>query len=188
MRFRSLYCGHFRILLASLLLLALTGCTHLQDMTHVDLSERVSDEELVAHAQDDDALKVGFDPRLDPYEEARIYAPLLRYLEESTGYQFSLRFTRENECIVENLGAGVIDFALMGGVNSVRAHESFGTTCIVRGLNAEGSDSYRSAIVVSPDSPITSLEDAQGKHFAFGDEGSTQGFLILATRAQPKVF
>lgn len=126
-------------------------------------------------------IKVGFDPRLDPYEDARIYAPFLEYLGRATGRRFELRFTKRGESIVENLGNGVVDVALVGAVSFVRARDRYGARSVVRGVTSGGKDTYRAAIVVRPDSPVQDLGDLKGRSFAFGAESSTQGHLLPET-------
>lgn len=156
---------------------ALVACAGDQRVA-VDLSRRVGEGARVAATPAERVYKVGFDPRLDPCEDARIYAPLMDYLSRKTGKRFELRFTKSGENIIDNLGKGVVDFALLGGVSYVRAHEWYGATPLVRGLSAAGSDTYRGAIITQPDSRIRSLAQLRGKSLAFGNESSTQGHLI----------
>jgi phosphonate transport system substrate-binding protein len=146
--------------------------------TTVDLTKRVSSGAALKRPATGRVYRVGFDPRLDPYEEARIYAPLLAYLERSTGERFEIRFTKRGESLIDNLGTGTIDFAFLGGVSYVRAHEWYGARCLARGLNATGEDRYRAAIITRPQSAITQLGQLRGRSFAFGNESSTQGHLI----------
>jgi len=126
----------------------------------------------------EDILKFGFDLRLSPREEVRIYLPFLRYLEDYSGYKFSLRFTEKYEDTVENLGRGVTNFAALGPVNCILAKEKHGSKCLVMGLNAKGKPEYHAAIVTQIDSPIKSIKDLRGRSFAFGDRFSTQGHII----------
>lgn len=123
-------------------------------------------------------IKFGFDLRASPEEDARQYLPFLKYLERATGFQFKLVFTKENERLADALGRGQVDIAAVGAVSFIRAQESYGAIPLVRGLNAENKAEYRSAIVVAPDSPITSLPQLRGKSFAFGSVDSTQGHII----------
>jgi len=165
------------IFLAVILVLGLVGCVPTQ-RKQIDLKKKADGETSVRRESDEEILKFGFDPRLDPVEEAKIYAPLLQYLEKETGYEFEIRFTKKSEHIVDNLGEGVVDFAAIGAVNSIIAHDKYDSTCLVRGLNAQGKAEYQSAIFTKPDSQIEKIEDIHGCSFAFGDENSTQGYLI----------
>jgi len=156
---------------------AASGCSSIQ-RTPIDLTKRVSSGAALKRPQAGRVYRVGFDPRLDPYEDSRIYAPLLEYLERTTGERFEIRFTRRGESIIDNLGAGVVDFAFLGGVSYVRAKDWYGARMLVRGLNAAGEDRYRAAIIVGPQSRITGLGQLRGRSFAYGNESSTQGHLI----------
>jgi phosphonate transport system substrate-binding protein len=42
----------------------------------------------------------------------------------------------------------------------------------------DGKPTYHALVVTRPDSGINKLEDLKGKSFAFGDKGSTSGYLI----------
>lgn len=124
------------------------------------------------------AFKVGFDVRNTPAEDARQYQPFLEYLGKATGYRFELRFTRKGENIVDLLGTGAVEFALVGAQSYLEARARFGVTPLARGLNREGKAEYQSAIVTKRDSPIRTVGDLRGRSFAFGSRTSTQGFLI----------
>jgi len=172
--------GVFRktvIFLAVTLVLGLVGCVS-TERKQIDLEKRADEETSARREMDEEILKFGFDPRLDPVEQAKIYAPLLQYLEKETGYKFEIRFTKSDEDIVDNLGEGVVDFAAMGAVSSIIAHDKYGVMCLVRGLNTQGRAEYQSAIFTKPDSQIEKIEDIRSCSFAFGDENSTQGHLI----------
>lgn len=122
----------------------------------------------------------GFDPRSSPQEDARQYLPFLKYLEQSTGHKFTLRFTHKDADIVDDIGTGVLDFAAIGATSYIHAREvhNYPITPIARGLNMQGEAEYRSFFVVHPRSEITSLTQLKAHSFAFGSETSTQGHLI----------
>jgi len=158
---------------------ALTGCDW-HDGENIDLSERIDDTELAGMApkRDSDVLRFGFDLRASPDEDARQYLPLFKYLEKETGLRFDLRFTPASSSVADDLGKGVVQFAAVGAVTYISAHEKYGVIPLVRGVNAEGRAEYQSVIVVSPDSPLRKVEALRGKRFAFGSVTSTQGRLI----------
>lgn len=123
-------------------------------------------------------LKFGFDVRSGPIEDARQYAPFLKYLENSTGYKFKIRFTPKNNDLSEDLGNGLVDLAAVGAVSFIKAEKKHGVIPLVRGINAKGKAEYRSLIIVHPDSRIKNIEDVRGKRMAFGNKSSTQGHLL----------
>lgn len=122
--------------------------------------------------------QIGFDPRLEPKEDVRQIASLAEWLRKQTGLSFDVYIPGPDENVVDNLCAGKVDFAVIGTVSYLQAHEQCGAQILVRGLNSEGKDSYRAAIVVATDSPMQTLRDLQGRTFAFGAINSTQGHLI----------
>lgn len=163
-----------------LLSMAVSGCEQSEQAKKVRLAPQAPplQQPPAAAPQTQPALVFGFDLRLGPKEDVRIYAPFLKYLEEKTGRKFSIRFTKGYGETVDALGRSEIQFAALGPVNCVRAREKYGAGCLVMGLNAEKRAEYRSIIVTRRGSAIKSLQDLQGKTFAFGNKYSTQGHLL----------
>ena len=126
----------------------------------------------------DTSLKFGFDHRLSPKDDVRIYLSFIQYMSRQTGRKFSLKFTEKYEETADNLGRGLIQFAALGPVNYVAAKTKYGVDCLAMGLNQDGRPEYRGVVFTRPDSSITGLEDLRGKAFAFGDRFSTQGHVI----------
>lgn len=163
------------------LIIALAGCDS-REVKEVDLSERIAETESagirMAPERDGDVLLFGFDLRGNPDEDARQYLPFLKYLQEATGLRFELHFTSKGGAIVDELGAGRVQFAAIGCGSYLVACAKYGVLPLARGLNAEGRAEYQSVIVVAPDSPIREIDELRGKRFAFGSFTSTQGHLI----------
>ncbi len=159
--------------------LFLTACDS-GDTRQVDFSDRLSDDELeqAAPVRDSERLLFGFDLRSSPDEDAAQYVPFLRYLEQSTGLAFELRFTPRSDSIIDELGTGKVHFAAIGAGSYVQARERYGVVPVARGLNSDGLGEYQSVIVVAPDSPVGDIQQLRGKRFAFGSITSTQGHLI----------
>ena len=172
----------FRLLPFILLPFLLCGCEDREVSKKVSLERRIKTAERDNGTDnlqaDAGTLKFGFDLRLGPKEDVRIYLPFLKYLEQNSGNRFSIRFTEKYEDTVENLGNGITQFAALGPVNCVLAKEKYGAGCLVMGLNSEGKPEYRAVIFTKIDSPIKNLKDLKGKTFAFGDRRSTQGHII----------
>lgn len=158
--------------------LLICGCGDREVSKKVSLNKRANVVEDDMKPAAVGSLKFGFDLRLGPKDDVKIYLPFLRYLEQNTGNKFSLRFTEKYEDTVENLGKGIIHFAALGPVNCVLAKQKYGTGCLVMGLNSEGKPEYRSVIFTRIDSSLKGIKDIKGKTFAFGDKYSTQGHII----------
>ena len=169
-------------MLAASIVIVLTACSPSEPLPVLDLTERVSENELreLLNKQSitQDVFNFGFDLRASPLEDARQYLPFLRYLERATGYRFKLYFTPGEGRIIDELGEGTIHFAAIGAGSYIRSHEQYKIIPVVRGLSQDGHALYRSAIVVTPNSPLSEISDLIGKRFAFGSITSTQGHLI----------
>lgn len=120
---------------------------------------------------------VGFDRRLEPSEDVKMYVPLLNYLERTTGYKFRLRVFPQDVDIAREISQGQVQFAIIGPLSSLQT-EKYGAKSLVIGITDNGTFSYRAMIVTQPGSPIKSIQDLRGRTLAFGSRTSTQGYLI----------
>lgn len=120
---------------------------------------------------------VGFDRRLEPSEDVKMYVPLLNYLERTTGYKFRLRVFPQDVDIAREISQGQVQFAIIGPLSSLQT-EKYGAKSLVIGITDNGTFSYRAMIVTQPGSPIKNIQDLRGRTLAFGSRTSTQGYLI----------
>jgi phosphonate transport system substrate-binding protein len=154
------------------------GCSRQETPKKVSLYKRDSTTQLKAEQVKPNTLWFGFDLRLGPKEEVKIYTPFLRYLERATGRRFRISFTEKYEDTVDNLGKGVTHFASLGTLNYVIGASTYDIRYLVSSVNKEGDPAYQAVIFTAPDSSAESLKDLRGKCFAFGSKMSTQGHLI----------
>ncbi len=101
--------------------------------------------------------------------------PLRAYLTKEMGREVKLIVPDSYAHTAANLGDGSIDFAILGGVNYVRAHAKIGVVPLVQrptDLN------FHSVFITGTGSSIHSLKDLKGKSFAFNDPYSTSGHVI----------
>ncbi len=120
----------------------------------------------------------GFITRYNPrimYEE---YQPIVDYLSRETPYRFEIKLGKSYQDAVEFLKNGDVQIGSFGAVTYVEAHFGFGAIPILKPLNKYGEPFYRSLIVVRDESDIRSLEDLNGRSFAFASVHSTSGNLI----------
>jgi phosphonate transport system substrate-binding protein len=170
--------GHHVLLCICACLILFSGCLQQESAKKVSLNKREKVKTGLNSETRDDILWFGFDLRLDPNEDVKIYTPFLRYLEERTGRRFRIRFTPNYEATIENLGKGVTQFAAVGALSYVIGKERYGIRYLVSGVNYEGDPKYHAMIVTRPDSRIYSIRNLNGKSFCFGSRMSTQGHLI----------
>lgn len=112
-------------------------------------------------------------------EDLAFYMPLIKYLEEKTGFIYKVKVPRNYPDNIHMLGKGDIDISLMGTVSCLLSGNKYGSYPILFGLNGQSQPYYKGAIVKKAgNSNINSLKDIKHKRFAFGNKYSTQGYLI----------
>lgn len=123
-------------------------------------------------------LKFGvglFQPDKDKNEAT--YRPLAEYLERQLDRKVELRTVDTWEGLAKSLANGETDMALMGPWGYVLANHEAGAQ-VVSTILYDGKPEYFAIIITHPDSGIQSPADLKGRSFAFGDKGSTSGYLI----------
>lgn len=105
------------------------------------------------------------------------YRPLANHLAQRLGRPVELRTVDTWEGLAKSLSTGETDLALMGPWGYVLANHSAGAQAIATILY-DGKPEYFALMVTHPDSGIQTVADLKGRTFAFGDKGSTSGYLI----------
>ena len=127
-------------------------------------------------------LKLGvgmFQP--DREKNDATYRPLAQHLSQRLGRPVSLRTVDTWEGLAKSLANGETDLALMGPWGYVLANHHAGAQ-VVSTILYNGKPEYFAIIVTHPDSGLNSVQDlikdGRKRSFAFGDKGSTSGYLI----------
>lgn len=105
------------------------------------------------------------------------YRPLAQYLSAKLGRAVEMRTVDSWEGLAKSLANGETDLALLGPWGYVLANHESGAQVIATILY-DGKPEYFALIITNPASGIASMADLKGKTFAFGDKGSTSGYLI----------
>jgi phosphonate transport system substrate-binding protein len=105
------------------------------------------------------------------------YRPLADYLAVKLNRPVQLRTVDSWEGLAKSLANGETDIALMGPWGYVLANHQAGAQ-VISTILYDGKPEYFAITITHPDSGINSLADLKGKTFAFGDKGSTSGYLI----------
>ena len=105
------------------------------------------------------------------------YRPLAQYLAARLGRPVELRTVDSWEGLAKSLANGETDLSLMGPWGYVLANHAAGAQ-VVSTILYDGKPEYFALIITHPDSGIKTPADLKGKTFAFGDKGSTSGYLI----------
>ena len=130
-----------------------------------------------AHAQQG-PLKFGvglFQPDKDKNDAT--YRPLAAYLAKRLGREVKLYTVDTWEGLAKSLANGETDLSLMGPWGYVLANHIAGAQ-VVSTILYDGKPEYFAITVTHPKSGVNSLADLKGRTFAFGDKGSTSGYLI----------
>jgi phosphonate transport system substrate-binding protein len=105
------------------------------------------------------------------------YRPLAEHLARQLGRPVKLFTVDTWEGLAKSLAAGETDIALMGPWGYVLANHVADAQAVASILY-DGKPEYFAIMVTHPKSGIRSVADLKGKTFAFGDKGSTSGYLI----------
>lgn len=133
---------------------------------------------VAAHAADLPPLKFGvglFQPDIE--KNNATYRPLAQYLSQKLGRSVQLRTVDSWEGLAKSLANGETDIALLGPWGYVLANNEAGAQ-VISTILYDGKPEYYGIMVTHPGSGIKSVADLKGKTFAFGDKGSTSGYLI----------
>jgi phosphonate transport system substrate-binding protein len=123
-----------------------------------------------------DGIKVGMIPDAGATQVSiEEKAPLRDYLAKATGTKVELIIPTNYNATVEALGNGSLDFAYLGALTYVKAHDRYGVLPLVQ---RSADKSFHSLFITQSGSSIQKLADCKGKRFAFGDINSTSGHLI----------
>lgn len=105
------------------------------------------------------------------------YKPLAEFLAARLSRPVELRTVDSWEGLAKSLANGETDVALMGPWGYVLANHEAGAQ-VVSTILYDGKPEYFAIMITHPASGINSPADLKGKTFAFGDKGSTSGYLI----------
>ncbi|MCW5657670.1 MAG: phosphate/phosphite/phosphonate ABC transporter substrate-binding protein [Burkholderiaceae bacterium] len=110
------------------------------------------------------------------------YRPLAAHLAQRLGRAVELRTVDSWEGLAKSLANGETDIALMGPWGYVLANH-YSEAQVVSTILYQGKPEYFALIVTHPESGLNSVDDllgpkGRGRSFAFGDKGSTSGYLI----------
>ena len=95
--------------------------------------------------------------------------PLTKYLSEKLNKKVVLKLSSNMGAAINEAATGAVDISYLTPVAYLRAHKK-GNAQLIAKTVTKGKASFKLMIVVKENSPIKSIEDLQGKSFAFGDK------------------
>lgn len=120
-------------------------------------------------------------PSNNPAKIMHAFAPLMEYLSANTNDTFKLVVTKDYDELFLRIEEKSVDFAWVNTKSFVQLKEKIPSlrylvTYLERSQNGQITPYYQSFIVARKSLHVNTLEEAQGKHFAFTDKDSTSGY------------
>ncbi|MCT2538156.1 phosphate/phosphite/phosphonate ABC transporter substrate-binding protein [Aquibacillus koreensis] len=135
----------------------------------------------IAGCGEDDTLVMGFVPSQDSDEIADTVAPLAEKLSEELGREVEGKVMTNYTALVEAMGTNEVQIGFIPAFGYVLASQEHDVEVLLKSERF-GSGSYVAQYIVRADSGIESLEDLEGKTWAYGDPTSTSGYLFPAAQ------
>jgi len=129
-------------------------------------------------ASSGEILKLGIHPYLPAEEIIERFTPLAKHIGRELGVTVEIVISRTYEEHVDRTGRNEFDLAFMGPFSYVQMTALHGKKPVLARLEIQGSPLFRGVIFVPESSAVQSLSELKGKRFAFGDRGSTMGYLV----------
>ncbi|GAB3789382.1 phosphate/phosphite/phosphonate ABC transporter substrate-binding protein [Virgibacillus kimchii] len=181
------------IILGLVLILAACGSAEGSDTEEDTDDETGTEEEASVEAEDGsgtgsdgegmipDTLVMGFVPSQDSDTIADTVEPLAERLGEELDIEVQGQVMTNYNALVEAMGANQVQVGFIPAFGYVLAQEQYDVEVILKSIRY-GSGTYKAQYVVRSDSGIESLEDLEGTTWAYGDQGSTSGYLFPANQ------
>lgn len=127
-----------------------------------------------------DVLNLEITPYKEPTSLYKEWKYLRDYLNEKmsekAGLKVNLRIARDYRSAINDVGLGVADLAILPSTAFIEARKDY---CVQPLVSPKSRQGNRCLLVARKDSLINSISDIKGKSFAYGDEKSLCGSLIV---------
>lgn len=123
-------------------------------------------------------IKLYFTPSVDAKRISFNAKALINYLEKETGYYFTTALPASYIAVVEAFGTGKADIASINTFSYLMANAKYGAQAKLIIVRDNDEASYRGAFIARTNSGIDSLQDLNGKSFAYVDPSSTSGYIL----------
>lgn len=107
---------------------------------------------------------------------------LEKWILQQSGVHVRVQVPVSFVAVVEAMGSERVDVAILNPFGYILAHEKYGATAKLMGVNGEYSQYWGQIITANPN--IKKLQDLNGKKFAFVDPVSTSGYILAAKLLQ----
>ncbi|SDX88503.1 phosphate/phosphite/phosphonate ABC transporter substrate-binding protein [Paenibacillus sp. CF384] len=132
----------------------------------------------IGFGQEPNQLTIGLVPSGDPETMKKNFEPVRAYLETETGYKVVTTIPKDYAGLIQAMKNKEVDIGWFGAFSYIAAKSEMELEPLVIQYRKGTGITYRSLIITRADSNVHTIEDLQGKTFAFVDPGSTSGFVI----------
>lgn len=123
-------------------------------------------------------LVFGTIPTESSSHQTERFSNLVNYLEKKLGIPVELKTSTDYNGVITAMQFKHVDLAYFGPKSYVEAAQRANAECFAIEITEDGSKGYHGLIITKKGSPITSIESAKGKVWAFTDPNSTSGTLV----------
>ncbi|MFD1851762.1 phosphate/phosphite/phosphonate ABC transporter substrate-binding protein [Oceanobacillus bengalensis] len=172
----------FSLMLVLALALVLAACGGSDDTdtsNGVEGTDDTASEAEESEGMIPETLVIGFVPSQDSDTIADTIEPLAERLGEELGIEVQGQVMTNYNALVEAMGANQVQVGFIPAFGYVLANEQYDVEVILKSIRYD-SGTYKAQYVVRADSGIETLADLEGKVWAYGDQGSTSGYLFPA--------
>lgn len=181
------------ILFALLLFLPIGGCdSDTPDEQPIIRLDNLSPIPKISSPEEPEILRVAVAAILSPQGTIQSYQPFLDYLAKKTNKKTVLIQRKTYQEVNDMLARGVVDVAFVC-TGAYFEGKSQGTMELLVVPQVNGKRTYQALFIVPKDSLIKSIQELQGKVFAFTDPLSNTGYLYPISALQklgqkPEIF
>jgi phosphonate transport system substrate-binding protein len=133
---------------------------------------------LAAPADWPQKLIFGTIPTESSSHQTERFSNLLKYLEKRLGIPVEQKTSTDYNGVITAMQFKHVDFAYFGPKSYVEAALRANAECFAIEVTEDGSKGYHGIIITKKGSPITSIQAAKDKVWAFTDPNSTSGTLV----------
>lgn len=133
---------------------------------------------LAAQADWPKTLNLGLIPTESSDNITDRFDNLAKYLEKKLGVEIKMQVATDYAGVITAMQFKHVDVAYYGPKSYVEAADRAGAEALVMEVAEDGSKGYKGVIIAKKGSPITTMEAAKGKIWAFTDPNSTSGTLV----------
>ena len=123
-------------------------------------------------------IKIYFTPSVDAKRISFNAKALVDFLEKETGYYYRTAVPASFVAVVEAFGTNKVDIAAINTFSYLMAHAKYGAEAKLRIVRDNDQTSYKGQFITRINSGIDSLQDINGRSFAYVDPSSTSGYIL----------